>query len=475
MEEGRMEPRIPSFVVVGHVNKGKSSVVATLLEETSIPIDLIPGTTTESAAYDFKLDGRAVFRLIDTPGFQEAAAALQWLQQRAEGAEQRPDAIRAFLAEFQGGVRFHDECQLLEPLLAEGDTGVLYVVDASRPYRATHEAEMEILRWTGRPGMALLNRIGSSDFADSWRPVLQQFFSVVRDFNAHEADFDDRLHLLQTFGELHEGWAPLLGDAVDSLRRTRATRDKEAVELVAEYLTEAWSHVENRPFDPAAELPELDDKLFAAFRRHLRRLEDRCRSDVERHYGFDRIERADLDFEFAAGDLFDRSNWKLFGLTTNQLTLRGAAAGGAAGGVIDLFTGGVSFGAGVALGGVIGAAGAWLGSNRVGKHWTPRHDRLARLFPGEHGHLRCFGPIANPAFAWVLLDRALVHLYAVRHRAHAQQQALALADPVGPRAKELSSETREAVDRVLRACQAAGRAGVPLPEGQVQALAMALH
>ena len=45
--------------------------------------------------------------------------------------------------------------ELLTPIL-EG-AGILYVVDAGAPYRENYEAEMEILRWTGRPSMAVIN------------------------------------------------------------------------------------------------------------------------------------------------------------------------------------------------------------------------------------------------------------------------------------------------------------------------------
>ena len=42
------------------------------------------------------------------------------------------------------------ERRLLAPILA--GASVLYVVDGTHPYRPNYEAEMEILRWTGRPG-----------------------------------------------------------------------------------------------------------------------------------------------------------------------------------------------------------------------------------------------------------------------------------------------------------------------------------
>lgn len=454
------ETSLPTFVVVGHVNKGKSSVVATLLEDPSIPIDLVPGTTTEAAAYDFKIDGKSIFRLIDTPGFQEAEATLEQLQMRSQNAGDHQNAIRDFIKEFDGSGRFHDEVELLRPLLQVGPVGLLYVVDASRPYRATHEAEMEILRWLGRPGMALMNRIGEEDHAQSWRPVLQQFFSVVRDFNAHNADAEARLNLLATFGELHDDWKEPLKEAMNSFAARAKQRIFEASDCIAKGMVEAWSHVETVNFTPGShdskESPE-SAKLSAQYEKYLRKLERDARRAVEAVYGFAPLDHLEQDFNLTPTDLFDQAGWRLFGLSQTQLTARAAAAGGVAGGVLDLFTGGLSFGAGVALGSAVGAAGVWFGSQRVAKHWTPEHTRFAKLFPGQHGHMRAFGPIANDAFAYVLLDRALVHLRVVQHRAHARQGPLHLDDAAGFRVSDMAAGQRKVIDRVLHACQSAGK------------------
>ncbi|MFK5956963.1 MAG: DUF3482 domain-containing protein [Planctomycetota bacterium] len=451
---------LPTFVVVGHVNKGKSSVVATLLEDPSVPIDLVPGTTTKAAAYDFKIDGESIFRLIDTPGFQEAEATLEQLRMRSQNAGDHQNAIRAFIKEFDGAGRFHDEVELLRPLLQDGPIGLLFVVDASRPYRATHEAEMEILRWVGRPGMALMNRIGTEDHAESWRPVLQQFFSVVRDFNAHEADAEARLRLLATFGELHEAWKEPLQAAVNSFADRSKQRTSEASHAMAAFLVDAWSHVETQNFTPrntGLDAKDDSEKLSARYEKSLRKLENDTRRTVESIYGFAPLDHLEPNFNLTPDDLFDQEGWRFFGLTQTQLTARAAAAGGVAGGVLDLFTGGLSFGAGVALGSGLGAASAWFGSHRIANHWTPEHTRFARLFPGQHGHVRAFGPIANDAFAWVLLDRAFVHLRVVQHRSHARQGPLNLEDTAGFRVTDMTPSQRKVVDQVLRACQSAGK------------------
>ncbi|PTB91113.1 DUF3482 domain-containing protein, partial [Marinobacter sp. B9-2] len=53
----------PTFAVVGHPNKGKSSVVATLSQNDAIAIALEPGTTRKRQAYPLKVDGQTLYNL----------------------------------------------------------------------------------------------------------------------------------------------------------------------------------------------------------------------------------------------------------------------------------------------------------------------------------------------------------------------------------------------------------------------------
>ena len=62
----------PRFAIVGHPNKGKSSIVATLAEDNEVAISDTPGTTTQSRAYPLRIDGEVLYELVDTPGFQRA-------------------------------------------------------------------------------------------------------------------------------------------------------------------------------------------------------------------------------------------------------------------------------------------------------------------------------------------------------------------------------------------------------------------
>ena len=161
----RTERGLPTFAVVGRVNMGKSAVIATLLEiddNELVRVSPTPGETTACQTHRVVFGERECVRFIDTPGFSQPIEAMRVIQRLHGPGTPGIDSLRRFVAE--GGEEFGDEKRLLEPLI-EG-AGVLYVVDPGRPLRDDFLAEMEILRWTGRPRLALLNRRGGAEGPD---------------------------------------------------------------------------------------------------------------------------------------------------------------------------------------------------------------------------------------------------------------------------------------------------------------------
>src|SRR5690606_13369843 len=128
--------------------------------------------------------------------------------------------------------------------------GVLYVVDGAHPYGAEYEPEMEVLRWTGQPRMALINMIGRGDYVDEWRRALDQYYSIVRVFDAQRADFSKRLELLRAFRELGEGDGRIgaaLDHAVNVLEADRRERRRRAASEIADLLIDVLSWRETAP------------------------------------------------------------------------------------------------------------------------------------------------------------------------------------------------------------------------------------
>ncbi len=407
----------PVFAVVGHPNKGKSSIVATLAGDESVAISALPGTTAAAREYPMVVDGETLYVLIDTPGFQRAREALEWMQAQSGSSVDRPDIVRRFVEQHRQDERFAAECRLLAPLL-EG-AGILYVVDGSRPFGDEYEAEMEILRWTGQPSLALINMIGSGDYRGEWQKALGQFFRIVRVFNAMNADFDKRVQLLLAFGQLREDWRPALERAVQALQAEQALRRSLAARLIAECLAAMIVHRRRQAVPDTAPGEPLREQLRAAYRRDLVSMENDCRRQVEQVYHYRHLQRQEALVEVLDADLFAAQTWRLFGLTRQQLVATGGLGGAAAGGVVDVAVGGHSLLLGTGIGALIGGISAWATADRVADI-----KLLGRPLGGQELSV---GPMRNINFPYVVLGRALWHQRMVEDRTHASRAPLEIA------------------------------------------------
>jgi hypothetical protein len=425
---------VPRFAVVGRVNKGKSSIVSTLAEDDSVRVDPRPGTTTELREYPVRVDGRTLFVLVDTPGFEDAPRALAWLREREVSAAERPARVEALVRAHEGTGDFVEERKLLAPILA--GASVLYVVDGTKPFRPNYEAEMEILRWTGRPGMALVNRIGDGDHVAEWHRALDQYFRFVRDFDAFAATFEERLHVLEVFRALRPDWRAAVDEAVTALVAQRRRRRADASAEIADLVADALTHVEEVVVKDVGALAAERDRLQRSFHDALRRREERARRRIEALYGHGSpvLEETALAAPVLEQDLFAEETWRVLGLSPGQIVAASALAGATAGGAIDAAVGGASFLAGTVLGGALGGGAAMYGVGRrfarvrpAGPAGIPSLLLDARRFVSGDRRFR-IGPHAGPNFPWVVLDRALLHYAAVVRRTHARRGPAALPD-----------------------------------------------
>ena len=434
----------PRFAIVGHPNKGKSSIVATLAEDDAVAISPHPGTTTRARTYPMRLEGETLYELIDTPGFQRARETLTWLEAHDRGAGERATVVRGFLEAHAADARFHDERELLTPIM-EG-AGILYVVDGSRPYGRQYEAEMEVLRWTGRPRMALINLISSGDHVDQWRAALTQYFSIVRVFDAVRADFGKRIELLRAFGAIDETWAPALNRAADALSADRERRKRAAAGEIAELLIAALSASVTVPLRGDAADEVARDRGRAELRDEIRKRERAARRAVQEIYHHGDLETRETAASYLVEDVFSEQSFNIFGLSATQLALTVAASGAAAGLVIDAVLHGASLLLGAGIGAAVGAAGTLAGASRLAK--------VQVLGQPLGGYELKVGPVTAPNLPWVLLGRALLHVKLVAERNHARrgefvleaQQGAHLADAIDPARRR----SLEAVFRRLR-------------------------
>ena len=339
-----VSPQVPTFAVVGKVNMGKSAVLATLLEEDDdaiIRISAEPGETTRCQRLSLVLDGDERLRFIDTPGFQQPIEALRAIRALADDPARGPgpETLAAFVDRYRNSGEFVDECRLLEPLI-EG-AGVLYVVDPDVRLHDAFIAEIEILRLSAGPRLAVLNphhRETDADpgrHADAWRTELGKSFNLVRTFDAFAARYTQRRELLAALNRIDERDREHLDTTIALLDAEWQQRREEAAERIQAFLRSALALREHADYADS-DAPESARKraVAKAGQRYYARIAALERDtadallDLYRH----RHTRAAASSPVGDGlDLAHDETWRRFGLTRRQLTFAGAAVGAGAG------------------------------------------------------------------------------------------------------------------------------------------------
>jgi len=358
----------PKFAVVGHPNKGKSSIVSTLAFDDSVQISDTPGTTTKKRSFPLTVDGRVLYELFDTPGFQRARSVLAWLQKHEVTADKRPDVVQAFINEHKDEPRFNDEIELLEPIM-EG-AGIIYVVDGSKPYGEEYEAEMEILRWTGQPSMALINLIDETDYVEEWKRALGQYFKMVRLFNPMKATFPQHLSLLQSIAQLKEEWIVPVNESIELFKAFHEQMFEQTAQSITSLIYKSLSHIERVAIRSEEATEREKTEVLERYKAKLRTFEEVSQYRVEHIWHHENLEKAQQAL------LFD------------------------------------------GMGAVIGGAGVFFGFNELSEVKV-MGQKLGRKYLEA-------GPMKNVNFPYILLNRALFHAATVASRSHALRDKVLL-------------------------------------------------
>jgi len=419
-----MTDSTPTFAIVGAVNHGKSSVVSTLSEDDSIGISAMPGSTVESRRFDWK----GLFRFFDTPGFQNARDAL--IELEAARNTRTPMAVfKEFLARHQSNPDFDAECRLLQPIV-EG-AGIVYVVDGSQPLSPLHEAEMEILRLTGQPRLAVINRTRDDYYLEDWKRKLGSHFNAVREFNAHSANYADRLELLETLASIEQSWKPNLMQAVAIFEEQLKTRLMECAEIMVELLVFCLQHREAKTVAQDVDRKQIGEELKKHFMTTISAREVDAHRRIIEEFRHRRVKAESAPDSLFDSELFSDETFKLFGLNEKQLVATSAGIGATVGAATDLLTAGSTLFAGAAIGTAIGAlSGYALGKNRPDvtvaipgtSKWFGRSQGVSL-----GGMEVSVGPYTAVNFPWILLDRSIGTFLHVVNRAHARQDEVTIS------------------------------------------------
>lgn len=375
--------------LVSHTNVGKTTLARTLLRRDVGEVLDQAHTTGESQHYELVRAGDTRLVLWDTPGFGDSRRLLTRLQR-----ESRP--LVWFLQ--QTWDRFTDRplwCSQQAMRTIREDTDlVLYLVNATEePSEAGYVApELDLLGWTGRPVLILLNQTGNHGFTpatiaqrlEAWRSHTDRWEAVraVVHLDAFNRCWVQERVL---FDHVHDALDIAERPAMARLRDAWDVRNLEvfgsAVDHLADYLATAARarevFVEKRP-------SRADKKqAMEALAGRLVRETETLMSLLLTAYGLEGVPGADVEkaidaFVVKGEERIDPERGALLG---------GVVSGALSGLAADVMSGGLSLGGGLIAGAILGALGGMglargyqlaRGDKRPEVRWSPAFlDRLA--------------------------------------------------------------------------------------------------
>jgi len=407
---------IPEFAVLGHPNEGKSSVVSTLTEDDQIKVSRIPGETMVSRRYTVKIDGKEIIRFVDTPGFQVPRQTLAWFK-AFDGDPTR--IVDHFIDTHKSDPFFADECELLRPVA--GGAGVIYVVDGSRPVRDDDLAEMEILRLTGRPRMAIINsKTNEKDYTPDWKFEFRKHFNSIRLFNSNRANFTERIQMLESLKAIDQEWEPMLSRVILAFKQDWQKRNRLVTALMIQTIEKTLLFSVSEAIQSSSDQVAIKKRLNEKYEIHIKKLEKQMFKKIRTLFRHTLFEYQLTEYSIFKHDLFSKQTWELLGLTKEQLAAAGAVIGGTMGAVIDTAAAGITFGVFTAIGGVLGAGSALFGGKKITK------NKMAGIWLG--GDKLKIGPNKNLQFLYILIDRALIYYSNIINRPHGRRDLKSLSE-----------------------------------------------
>ena len=404
-----MNQGVPEFAIIGHPNEGKSSVVSTLSEDDTVRIGPYPGETTVCQTFPVVVDGKEIIRFVDTPGFQNPRQTLAWMQ-RYKGPGH--GIVDAFIEAHKDDLDFMDECELLSPI-ARG-AGIIYVVDGSRPLRKVDRMEMEILRLTARPRMAIINAKDSdTQYLDVWKTEFRRQFNAIRQFNAHHATYAERLELLESLKRVDQDWQPALNFVIEVFKKEWNQRVSQTADIILQMLEEMLTFTLTASIKHGGNAEETSMKLSQTHRQKSEAMEKKAHARIRKCFKHNIFNLTLPPDSIIHENLFSRKTWQFLGLKPGEVVLAAGVAGGAAGAALDVAAAGLTFGIFSTIGGILGAGSAALSGRRMADI-SFKGVRLGR----DQVQV---GPPGTLPFLHVLLDRALIYYGSVINWAHGRR------------------------------------------------------
>lgn len=419
----------PVFVVTGAPNKGKSTFIKTMTNDESVVVREYARTTISAKPYPFKIerehDGKieleTCFTLWDTPGFENAAEMHEILLEWGIRDSDHPiELIRKFLEAYAGNPDFSCELEIFKPIA--GYACIVYVADCSKRFRESeYLREIELIRFTRLPRIAILNPIDGDRYLEAWRSGLTDYFNNIKVFNPQTTTFDEKLRILGAFSHLDDEWEKPLNRVIEALKKQRENVLEECARVIRKTVLHIFDQEFSVRYDGIRDEDEHRQELLQQVRDYVHATMNDAQREISRRFGL-HIEFT-FEREFANNDLFDEAVRRK-NLSVHQRAMINALVGGGIGVAIDTAAGGLTFGVFTAALGVGGGLAAYM------KDISPMDlVKTGRFDPNEE---RFYVDALNPELGILVMNRLRQVVAVLYNRTAANTETVTVRKDLDP-------------------------------------------
>lgn len=405
-----------SLAVVGHTNTGKTSLLRTLLRDSTFGEVKNASATTRHVEQAVISDGiEPLVHLYDTPGLEDAGGVLDWLENNTSTRLDGIERIQQFLASEAAANEFNQEAKVLKQML-QSDMA-LYVADAREPMLNKYRDELTVLSWSAKPVMPVFNFLEGQDLSE-WQTMLaRRTLHIYSGFDTVAFDFESEIRLWDNLAAMLPKRG-ILDNLIDMRQHEWQQLQQNALQEIAGFLLDVAAY--RQESDEESD----DEPVLRAMQEQVRQLERKMQQRLFHLYRFYRSEIGSSDWTLKAfeQDPFDSETLMQYGIRTGT----GAAAGALIGLGIDIATLGGSLGLGTAIGGLLGGV-------------LPNMHDISDKISGKKTLY-----IDSETLA-LLAARSLNLLYVLKKRGHAAQTQIQLQQQNAPwQPDKLPSELNKA-------------------------------
>jgi len=401
----------PTFTFIGKPNNGKSSIISVLTMDDRIEVSPTVGTTTVANRYSYIYKGESVAHFYDTPGFERAREIYRFIKGSTETQSYFGNRVfYEFIKEHEGDESFFKDIEILKAIL-DSDF-IIFVINSSQKFNLHVTGnELEILKSIEKPVLILFNQIEKENFQTQWEENLQKFgFEEYFVFNPLKSGYSEIEKLFEKLYTLKK--SDIDKRYLEFILKTHKKHFEEnlnqSIIVIADMLLEMLQFEYIYRFTSSKLSTEQKQEALDRYRKKLFAIEQKRRKQINEIWGYHQIQIVDIQTSIDA-----KENLHL-GLTKEKLVALGALGGATLTSPLAMF----DFGISMIGGAVVGGVGAYYASDK--------------LFLGILQNKKLIYTVEkkNVNVSFILIKRALEHLYRLVQHGHANREAIVIPEDI---------------------------------------------